>query len=259
MKKLITLLLLIASSNLFAQTDSFEVKETKLVKAYNFLTMAKKEERKVWKVDAFPFLMSNLNMLWNKYEFFNSSLRYEQKISPALSLNIEGVVDMSKQKIHITESSGSLTVFDITEYNNKLSLELKWYYNLLKRMHRHHTANNFSASYISVKASRQIYYSSNYIWAPYQSIDNAIYPENSNNPFFADFKKGTFNNNNLTLYHGFQRRFLKIAYFDIQTGVIYKYSSPYITANYKYTYSPFSSDKLSRILPFLNIKLGFAF
>ncbi len=259
MKKLITLLLLIASSNLFAQTDSFEVKETKLVKAYNFLTMAKKEERKVWKVDAFPSILVNLRGSRQSY-YFQTSISFEKKVTPKFSYCIQGGIDIYQSSIFST-SNGSNTTYEYnpTYFNIPLSLELKYYYNIGKRMHKHHSANNFSASYFALRYSRMMYYSTVYSTQSGGWENEDEKPVYSNSPYFTEFHRGPFNCNYVSIYHGFQRRFLKVGYFDLQTGFMYRYTNSYNRNSTYVLYKPNSLEKLSRILPSLNIKLGFAF
>jgi hypothetical protein len=291
MKKIITLFAILIATKSFAQTDSFEVKETKIAKAYNFLTMAKKEESRVWKINVLPFLVPQEFLDQRYVEYSNNSwssskriisynnilnsrpiiISFEKRLTPSFSICIESNFKITsyntyemhehyelfdsigKQFLRTTLSNPQYN--NVTEINGILTGELRYYYKMKRRMHKHHLANNFSADYFSFKASRNIMSTSNNYYLAYNPLISlsSIIEDNTQRSFF--------DNNNICIVYGLQRRFLKYCFLDFQFGLKYKYShftngDPFLFSN---TLIPVNSSKINRFIPTANLRFGVAF
>jgi hypothetical protein len=244
--------------------DSFEVKENKMMKTYNFLTMARTEELSVWKFKALPF---NLDKAQITYLGTPIIVAYERKLSPNFSFQIESkfnlfdvgentdtiiytnAIDTAKIEYYPMGYSSSKKLI----FNWSVAAEMRYYYNMKRKMHKKHHSNNFSANYFALKVSKNVMQT---------GIDFYQMRFDMENPL-ADLNKHPFYDDNISLYYGIQRRFLKIFFFDVQLGGAYRYSNNNAYWVY-YTVkpnSPVTSEKISapRFVAVTNFRIGFAF
>lgn len=249
-----------------AQTavDSFEVKENKMIKTYNFLTMARTEELSVWKFKALPF---NLDKIQITYLGTPIVIAYERKLSPNFSFQIESkcnlfdvgentdtikyynAIDSTKIEYYPMGYSSSKKLI----FNWSMAAEVRYYYNMKRKMHKKHHSNNFSANYLALKISKNVLQTGIDFYEMRYQMENPL----------ADLNKHPFYDNNISMYYGIQRRFLKVFFFDIQLGGAYRYGSdvPYwknyiVSAN-----APVRTEKINapRFVAVTNFRLGFAF
>lgn len=265
-KKFVLFISSILSLHLYAQNpvDSFEVKENKIMKTYNFLTMARKEELSVWKFKALPF---NLDKAQITYLGTPIVIAYERKINPNFSFQIESkfnLFDVGETQETITYTNATDTnhieVYPMGYSSNKklifnwsLAAEIRYYYNMKRKMHKKHHSNNFSANYFAIKASKNVMQTGVDFYEMRYDMENS----------FSDLNKHPFYDNSISIYYGIQRRFLKIFFFDIQLGGAYRYSNN--NANWTYyniqPNMPVESqvNYAPRWVAVTNFRIGFAF
>jgi hypothetical protein len=249
-----------------AQTaiDSFEVKENKMMKTYNFLTMARIEELSVWKFKALPF---NLDKKQITYLGTPIIIAYERKLSPNFSFQIESKfnlfdvgenvdtlqyyngIDTNRIEYYPVGYSSSKNLI----FNWSLAAEMRYYYNMKRKMHKKHHSNNFSANYFALKVSKNVVQTGIDFYEMRYDMENPL----------ADLNKHPFYDNNISLYYGIQRRFLKIFFFDVQLGGAYRYSknTAYWTHYTVKSSTDVRSDKISapRFVAVTNFRIGLAF
>jgi hypothetical protein len=138
-------------------------------------------------------------------------------------------------------------------FSSSLAVEFRYYYNMKRRMHKKHLANNFSASYVAIRGNKNVLCT---------GIDFYNMRYDMESPFY-DKNKHPFYDNNISLYYGIQRRFLKYFFCDIQGGASYRYGSTKPFWNYYYINS---NNKIGkevnlppRIVGMFNLRVGFAF
>lgn len=249
-----------------AQTavDSFEVKENKMIKTYNYLTMARTQELSVWKFKALPF---NLDKAEITYLGTPIIISYERKLSPNFSFQVENKFNIFDVGEHVDTilftnalDTNNIEYFPMGYSSSKklifnwsLAAEMRYYYNMKRKMHKKHHSNNFSANYFALKVSKNVMQTGIDFYEMRYDMENPL----------ADLNKHPFYDNNISLYYGIQRRFLKIFFFDVQLGGAYRYSSNIAYWNY---YSavpnePVTSQKFSapKFVAVTNFRLGFAF
>jgi hypothetical protein len=251
---------------LYAQSpiDSFEVKENKIMKTYNFLTMARKEELSVWKFKALPI---NFNLGKITYLGTPIVISYEHKLSPNFSFQVESKFNFfplacAVDTIYYTNALDSNNIKYYPEgyssymkliFNCSLAAEMRYYYNMKRKMHKKHHSNNFSANYFAIKASKNVMQTGIDFYEMRYDMENT----------FADLNKHPFYDNNISLYYGIQRRFLKIFFFDIQLGGAYRYGKdvPYWTNYTVKSSTAVESQKIyaPRWVAVTNFRIGFAF
>lgn len=252
-----------------AQVDSFNVNESKWKKTYNYLTMAKKAEKSIWKLKILPLQLSDLHSDYITYENVPIIFAYEHKITPSLSYQIESknmfykVGETRTQIPYIGYGDSNHTNWFYQGvssskqliFNSSMSAELRYYYFMKRRMHRRHASNNFSADYVALKATKNVVQT---------GVDyfDALY--NMENPF-PDRNSLPFYDNTISVYYGIQRRFLKYFFADIHGGVAYRYGSesirPYSTTwslNEDKILTP-STNYAPRIVGVFTFRIGFAF
>lgn len=249
-----------------AQTaiDSFEVKENKMIKTYNFLTMARTEELSVWKFKALPF---NLDKAQITYLGTPIIVAYEHKLSPNFSFQVESKFNL----FDVGENVDTIPYINATDTNHietypmgyssskkllfnwSLAAEMRYYYNMKRKMHKKHHSNNFSANYFALKISKNVMQTGIDFYNMRYDMENTL----------ADLNKHPFYDDNISLYYGIQRRFLKIFFFDVQLGAAYRYSNnnAYWTNYNVQPNTAVVSEKISapRFVGVTNFRIGFAF
>lgn len=267
MKKKIALFIATCLSlHLYAQNpvDSFEVKENKIVKTYNFLTMARKEELSVWKFKALPF---NLDKAQITYLGTPIIVCYERKLSPNFSFQVESKFNLfdvgtftdtiiytnAINASHIEYYPMGYSSSKNLIFNWSLAAEMRYYYNMKRKIHKKHHSNNFSANYFALKLSKNVMQTGIDFYQMRYDMENPL----------ADLNKHPYYDDNISLYYGIQRRFLKIFFFDVQLGGAYRYGKdvPYWTNYVVKSNAPVESYKISapKFVAVTNFRIGFAF
>ena len=138
-------------------------------------------------------------------------------------------------------------------FSSSISVESRYYYNMKKRMHRKHLANNFSADYLAMRINKNVLCT---------GTDFYNIRFDKENPFY-DRNKHPFYDNNISLFYGIQRRFLKNFFFDIQGGLSYRYSVNKPSWNFYVVDNNQQLQKITTVPPrwvgMINARLGFAF
>lgn len=238
----------------------------KLSKSYNFLTMAHRDDTSLWKLNILPIsVLGKHGLSYNGTPLF---LAYEKKIRPDLSYQLELqtiFLTTSNSKRVLTDTfvnTDSSITYQTIQYNaTNLMInitvggQLRYYYNMNRRMHRHHTGNNFSANYVALRFRRNLLHTSD----DPKLIDKQFEGD------FGDHYFHPFYCNTVTAFYGIQRRLFKYFYFDAGLGISYRYAKqslrPVRTYN-TYTNSILrftEQEKAPRFLPVVEFKFGFAF
>nr|HPI53933.1 hypothetical protein [Chitinophagaceae bacterium] len=220
-----------------AQTDSFEVNQTKFMKTYNFITMANKVETSILKLKVIPLCLNGWsNKIDISYENVPIIISYEHKLFPFLSYQIESkniffaqrdyygnsILNINKHyekeeadSIGIYYGEWGTSVHKKMIFNSSIAAELRYYYNARRKMHRKHGQNNFSGNYLALRGSKNV------VQTGYDYHDMVFKHDNP----FPDHNTHPFYDNNISLYYGAQRRFLKYFYIDMHAGIAYRYGS----------------------------------
>ncbi len=282
MKKYIVCLCLMLHVGLLqAQTDSFEVKQKKFMKTYNFITMANKEETSILKLKVIPLLLNGVsNKVAITYDGVPIIISYERKIFPFLSYQIESKNILYSEKDYYDNSvMDFFTTYEKNQhdslgtfygpyarsahkkmiFNSSIAAELRYYYNARRHMHRRHTKNNFSGNYIAFRASRNVLQTGYDYWDIRRKEENP----------FSDHNTHPFYDNNLSLFYGAQRRFLKYFYIDMHVGVSYRYGAEKNKPQEWRSFEPgggietvyYSTkmDNIARWVPSVSLRFGFAY
>lgn len=215
---------IILNVTVFAQDDSLFVEQNKLMKAYNFVTMANQTETSIWKLKVLPITTAKSSIF--TYDGCPIILSYEKKIKSNLSFQVEtkailrstdGVIQT--QWDTVLNSNQTYTYIgkeyrsSRTLFNAALAAELRYYYNLNRKMHRKHGANNFSANYLALRLSRNVLQTGTDASLVYDQQE-AVITDQSMHPFY---------DNHVAILYGAQRRFLKYFYADAQIGNVFRY------------------------------------
>ena len=250
-------LLFVFTFKLLAQTDSFEVKENKFMRTYNYLTMAKKEETSVWKLKVLPINFENLPRDPFSYEGMPIIVSYERKITPRFSWQVEMKAIYyeaknfyngypSRDLNYQTDDNKTMIL------NTAVAAEFRYYYNMKARMHRKHLSNNFSANYIATRVSTNVLQTGTLLQDMLYQYEDPL----------SDLAKGKYFDNHVDVYYGIQRRFLGCFFFDAHFGVMCRYSEQPFQVN---TYSDNNGgtfkriERAPRLMPLLNFRWGLAF
>lgn len=277
---LLTISILLIAMGVKSQTDSFEVNQTKFMKTYNFITMANKVETSILKLKVIPLCLNGWsNKIDISYENVPIIISYEHKLFPYLSYQIEskniffaerdyyGNSVMNFYKHYKQDKADSVGKYyyesDMSAhkkmiFNSSIAAELRYYYNARRKMHRKHGQNNFSGNYIALRGSKNV------VQTGFDYHDMVFKHDNP----FPDHNTHPFYDNNVSLYYGAQRRFLKYFFIDVHAGIAYRYGSEkskpqwynsYTPAPGTTYYIPYKIDNISRWVPSFSCRFGFAF
>ena len=224
MKTLLTLslFLLLGSHGALAQRDSLRfaqdtgrVEKQRFLDTYDYVFMTKEPTKWMLKLTTDGQAFNRFSLFW---------LCLEKKITPALSVQF-GLFPTIAPAFNINQPTGYLIGSDTDMLvmqgrgyllNTKLKLattgEVRWYYDLKKRIAAGESVNNFSANYFSLRFNNVN-----------ESDNSRLFSTTSLTSY--DGKKWETNydfrqlQNQITLQYGIQRRFLKFGLIDFSVGL----------------------------------------
>lgn len=249
-----------------ASDDSLLVQDHRIMKVYNYLTMANHPENSVWKLKILPLTSMNSRIL--TYDGTPIIISHEKKIKTNLSYQIEmkAILESTDGMVHTQwdtfTNTNQTTSYAGKEYyssrtigNASVAAELRYYYNMNRKMHRKHGVSNFSANYFALRLSRNVL----------QTGTDANQVEYQSDDFITDQSMHPFYDNHVATYYGIQRRFLHYFFADVQLGVAYRYSGSNRRPQFKLIYEDLQgithikTEKATRVVPLMNFRIGFAF
>ena len=240
-KVFITLLMGLTTLTTYSQSDSVKVEysQEKITKAHKMdeaicdvLTRRENQGKNLWK----------FNLLRTFLDGFTVS--YERKIAPKWSLDISSVTTMSGIYIYRDYFDYSRFLDRRSNLKETLSLELRYYYNLDRRIRLAKKAG-FSGNYLGLGMSSM-----------YNYLYERIYDTPPKVPYgviagFTEYINFQFSSS-LNLIYGIQRKIGRIGYIDASVGI----GMAYLTAS-----NHFWNDKnyTFEIDPSLKLGVGIAF
>lgn len=267
MNKILSLFIVLSLSHkLFAQEDSTSIDHSGLMKAYNYVTMANHIETSVWKLKILPLTTAKSSIF--TYDGCPIVVSYEKKIKSNLSFQLESkaIIRSTDGAIHtkwdtVLNTNQTYTYIgqeyrsSRTLFNAAVAAELRYYYNLNRKMHRKHGVNNFSANYIALRLSKNVL----------QTGTDAALTERQFSGDFSDQNMHPFYDNHIAGLYGIQRRVLTYFFADAQLGTAFRYGSSYNRPQIMYNTKNSSSsttieiDKAPRFVVVANFRIGIAF
>lgn len=248
MRKIITLLLLIAMSNnlLLAQKDSININTStdttfsQYDKMFQYFIADKTEVKQLYKMDIFQLALQRPNF------------SYERKLSKNTSIEVGGLVSLKSWYNEAYYDVSAVSDFSLSEkiFYLRLNTDYKYYHNIKKRTLKGKNTNGFSANYFSVGlAAHLFFYNNNYYYTSNDGFIRPNYPGYIDNTEHMSIR-GTIREHEprestgcVRFGYGLQRRIGNIGYAsaELKLGV---------GTNKNF-------DRLW-ILPELNVKVGFA-
>ena len=224
MKTLLTLsiFLLLGSHGPLAQRDSLRfaqdtgrVEKQRFMDTYDYFFMTKEPTKWMLKLTNDGQSFNGFSPFW---------LRFEKKITPALSVQfgvsptIAPVYNNNQLGGYLVGKSVMLTpiIGSGIGLNSKLKLattgEVRWYYDLKKRIAAGESVNNFSANYFSLRYNNV------------HGVDDVrLFPNNFLVSYDGKQWKTNYDfsqiQNQITLQYGIQRRFLRFGLIDFSVGL----------------------------------------
>ncbi len=206
-------------STALAQTDSVRITHTqetgtlekqRFIDRYDYVFMTKEPTK--WMLKGY----GNINNLIG-FNIFQSGyikrtvdfrLGVERKLSPSFSIEID-VARVSK--VPLTEAG----LIDYSNYYTSsgnrcwaTSAELRWYYDMAKRIRKGKSSNNFSGNYLSLRYER--------LWQNENSVATGL--SGTNGKWNTDYF-GSYYHSQLSLNYGIQRRFFRYGLIDFSIAL----------------------------------------
>ncbi|AXE18121.1 hypothetical protein DR864_10420 [Runella rosea] len=224
MKKLIHFLFFIIPtiggiSSTFAQVDSIRITHTqetgtlekqRFIDQYDYVFMTKEPTK--WMLKGYGninnLLGSNIFQKGYVKRTVDFRLGVERKLSPSFSIEID-VARVSK--VPLTEAGLIDYSYYYTSSGNRCwatSAELRWYYDMAKRIRKGKSSNNFSGNYLSLRYER--------LWQNENSVATGL--SGTNGKWNTDYF-GSYYHSQLSLNYGIQRRFFRYGLIDFSIAL----------------------------------------
>jgi hypothetical protein len=224
MKKLIHFLFFVIPTTggittAFAQTDSVRITHTqetgtlekqRFIDQYDYVFMTKEPTK--WMLKGYGNInnLIGFNIFQRGYikRIVDFKLGVERKLSPSFSIEID-VARVSK--VPLTEA-GLIDYSNFYSSNGDkrwaTSAELRWYYDMAKRIRKGKSSNNFSGNYLSLRYER--------LWQNENSVATGL--SGTNGKWNTDYF-GSYYHSQLSLNYGIQRRFFRYGLIDFSIAL----------------------------------------
>ena len=136
---------------------------------------------------------------------------FERKITPSFSIAVGGAPHLSVAYAPLPLNSGGFYVRDGGVTSVRGFAELKWYYNLAKRIRENKSANNFSGNYLSIRAEKS--------FADHKkSLFNGYTLIGENGKYLTEYTYEYYQQK-IGLAYGIQRRFFRNGFIDFSVNL----------------------------------------